>query len=167
MTTPWPMSRGPVWVTGRISTTTTRSSSPMTRCAARAGGCSRRCCATGPRGVFQGKILVKPGAQKTRWLPDQQSLLLDEASQFLARPELEIYADDVACSHGSHFGPPSAATRCIICAARGIPEGIAQDLLTLAFVAEALEEIEDEAMPRRLRTRLSQWLERRRERKQA
>ena len=55
----------------------------------------------GATGVFQGKILVKKGAQKTDGYQISQSLLLDEDSQFLAKPELEIYADDVKCSHGS------------------------------------------------------------------
>jgi len=58
----------------------------------------------GAVGVFQGKILVKPGAQKTDGYQISQSLLLDEDSQFLAKPELEIYADDVKCSHGSTSG---------------------------------------------------------------
>ena len=58
----------------------------------------------GAVGVFQGKILVKPGAQKTDGYQISQGLLLDETSQFLAKPELEIYADDVACSHGSTSG---------------------------------------------------------------
>jgi len=58
----------------------------------------------GATGVFQGKILVKEGAQKTDGYQISQSLLLDDDSQFLAKPELEIYADDVACSHGSTSG---------------------------------------------------------------
>ncbi|CAN0203539.1 unnamed protein product, partial [Chrysoparadoxa australica] len=58
----------------------------------------------GATGVFQGKILVKAGAQKTDGYQISQSLLLDGDSQFLAKPELEIYADDVACSHGSTSG---------------------------------------------------------------
>jgi Fe-S cluster assembly protein SufD len=55
----------------------------------------------GATGVFQGKILVKPGAQQTDGYQISQALLLDEDAQFLAKPELEIYADDVKCSHGS------------------------------------------------------------------
>lgn len=58
----------------------------------------------GARGVFQGKILVKKGAQKTDGYQISQSLLLDGSSEFDAKPELEIYADDVACSHGSTSG---------------------------------------------------------------
>jgi Fe-S cluster assembly protein SufD len=59
---------------------------------------------SGAVGVFQGKILVRPGAQKTDGYQISQALLLDDDSQFLAKPELEIYADDVACSHGSTCG---------------------------------------------------------------
>ena len=58
----------------------------------------------GATGVFQGKILVKKDAQKTDGYQISQALLLDDNSQFLAKPELEIYADDVACSHGSTTG---------------------------------------------------------------
>ena len=58
----------------------------------------------GATGVFQGKILVRQGAQKTDGYQISQALLLDEDSQFLAKPELEIYADDVKCSHGSTSG---------------------------------------------------------------
>jgi Fe-S cluster assembly protein SufD len=58
----------------------------------------------GAAGVFQGKILVKPGAQKTDGYQISQALLLDEDSSFQAKPELEIYADDVQCSHGSTTG---------------------------------------------------------------
>ena len=73
----------------------------------------------GATGVFQGKILVKPGAQKTDGYQISQSLLLDEDSQFLAKPELEIYADDVACSHGSTSRARSTRRRCSTCALVG------------------------------------------------
>ena len=115
----------------------------------------------GATGVFQGKILVKPGAQKTDGYQISQSLLLDEDSQFLAKPELEIYADDVACSHGSTSGAIDE-TALFYLRARGVPEADAQDLLTLAFVAEAIEEIEDEAIAADIRSRLEGWLSRRR-----
>ena len=70
----------------------------MTPSPAKAGRCSRRCCRTAPTGVFQGKILVKHGAQKTDGYQISQSLLARRGRQFLAKPELEIYADDVKCS---------------------------------------------------------------------
>ncbi len=111
--------------------------------------------------MFQGKILVKPGAQKTDGYQISQSLLLDDDSQFLAKPELEIYADDVACSHGSTSGAIDE-TALFYLRSRGVPEREAKDLLVLAFLAEALAEIADERLAEDLRTRLEGWLARRR-----
>jgi Fe-S cluster assembly protein SufD len=115
----------------------------------------------GATGVFQGKILVQPGAQKTDGYQISQSLLLDEDSQFLAKPELEIYADDVACSHGSTSGAIDEDALFYL-RSRGVAEGPATDLLTLAFLAEAVDEIEDEALRDDITTRLANWLERHR-----
>lgn len=113
----------------------------------------------GATGVFQGKILVKAGAQKTDGYQISQSLLLDDDSQFLAKPELEIYADDVACSHGSTSGAIDEEALFYL-RSRGVPEDAATNLLTLAFLAEALEEIADEAIAEELRDRLEGWLAR-------
>ncbi|MFN3937484.1 MAG: SufB/SufD family protein [Gemmobacter sp.] len=115
----------------------------------------------GAVGVFQGKILVRPGAQKTDGYQISQSLLLDEDSQFLAKPELEIYADDVKCSHGSTSGAIDE-TALHYLRSRGVPKVEAQALLVLAFLAEALGEIEDERLAEELATRLENWLARRR-----
>ncbi len=115
----------------------------------------------GAAGVFQGKILVKPDAQKTDGYQISQALLLDGDSQFFAKPELEIYADDVQCSHGSTTGAIDE-TAIFYLRSRGVPEAEAQDLLTLAFLAEAIEEIEDETIAEDIRTRLEAWLARRR-----
>ncbi|NBD28969.1 MAG: Fe-S cluster assembly protein SufD [Alphaproteobacteria bacterium] len=114
----------------------------------------------GATGVFQGKILVKDGAQKTDGYQISQSLLLDDDSQFLAKPELEIYADDVACSHGSTSGAIDE-TALFYLRSRGVPEAQATDLMVLAFLAEALQEIEDESIAEEMVERLSGWLERR------
>lgn len=115
----------------------------------------------GATGVFQGKILVKAGAQKTDGYQISQSLLLDEDSQFLAKPELEIYADDVVCSHGSTSGAIDEEGLFYL-RARGVPKPIATDLLTLAFLAEAVDEIEDEELRAEIVGQLEGWLERRR-----
>jgi len=115
----------------------------------------------GATGVFQGKILVKAGAQKTDGYQISQSLLLDDDSQFLAKPELEIYADDVACSHGSTSGAIDE-TALFYLRSRGVSHDDARNLLTLSFLAEALEEIEDEGLAEDLRTRLEGWLTRHR-----
>jgi len=114
----------------------------------------------GATGVFQGKILVKEGAQKTDGYQISQSLLLDGDSQFLAKPELEIYADDVACSHGSTSGAIDEDALFYL-RARGVSHAEATDLLTLAFLAEAVEEIEAEDLREEINGRLSAWLERR------
>lgn len=115
----------------------------------------------GATGVFQGKILVKAGAQKTDGYQISQSLLLDGDSQFLAKPELEIYADDVICSHGSTSGAIDEDALYYL-RARGVPHGAATDLLTLAFLAEAVDEVEDEALREEVVGLLEGWLERRR-----
>jgi Fe-S cluster assembly protein SufD len=115
----------------------------------------------GATGVFQGKILVKEGAQKTDGYQISQSLLLDDDSQFLAKPELEIYADDVACSHGSTSGAIDEEGLFYL-RSRGIEEGPATDLLTIAFLAEAVMEIEDEALQDEINSRVEAWLTRRR-----
>jgi Fe-S cluster assembly protein SufD len=113
----------------------------------------------GAVGVFQGKILVKPGAQKTDGYQISQSLLLDEDSQFLTKPELEIYADDVKCSHGSTSGAIDEVALFYL-RSRGVPERAAQSLLVLAFLAETIAEIEDETIAEDIRSRLEGWLAR-------
>ncbi|WP_299404750.1 Fe-S cluster assembly protein SufD [uncultured Roseobacter sp.] len=115
----------------------------------------------GATGVFQGKILVKKDAQKTDGYQISQSLLLDDDSQFLAKPELEIYADDVACSHGSTSGAIDEDALFYL-RSRGVREAQATDLLTLAFLAEAVEEIENEDLREEINDRLAAWLERHR-----
>jgi Fe-S cluster assembly protein SufD len=113
----------------------------------------------GAVGVFQGKILVKAGAQKTDGYQISQSLLLDEDSQFLAKPELEIYADDVVCSHGSTSGAIDEGALFYL-RSRGVPERAAQSLLVLAFLAEAIAEIDDEDLADDIRARMEDWLAR-------
>ena len=113
----------------------------------------------GAVGVFQGKILVKNGAQKTDGYQISQALLLDGESQFLAKPELEIYADDVKCSHGSTTGALDE-TALFYLRSRGVPLAQAQSLMVLAFLAEAIAEIEDEAIAEDIRSRLEGWLAR-------
>ena len=114
----------------------------------------------GATGVFQGKILVKEGAQKTDGYQISQSLLLDEDSQFLAKPELEIYADDVACSHGSTSGAIDEQALFYLCS-RGISKNDATDMLTLAFLAEAVAEIENENITTIILEKITAWLSRR------
>ncbi len=114
----------------------------------------------GAVGVFQGKILVDQIAQLTDGYQISQSLLLDEDAQFLAKPELEIYADDVKCSHGSTSGEIDP-NQLFYLRARGVPERRAKMLLVLAFLAEALEEIADADLAEELREHLKAWFDRR------
>lgn len=116
----------------------------------------------GATGVFQGKILVKAGAQKTDGYQMSQSLLLDDDSQFYGKPELEIYADDVMCSHGSTTGAIDEEAMFYL-QSRGVSQIEAQDLLVLAFLDAAVDEIEDEAIADDIRSRLEGWLARRRD----
>lgn len=113
----------------------------------------------GAVGVFQGKILVKPGAQKTDGYQISQSLLLDDDSQFLAKPELEIYADDVKCSHGSTTGAIDE-TALFYLRSRGVTREDAVALLVLSFLADAIDEIEDEGLKDEIVARLEAWLSR-------
>ncbi|MDO5641117.1 MAG: SufD family Fe-S cluster assembly protein [Paracoccus sp. (in: a-proteobacteria)] len=113
----------------------------------------------GAVGVFQGKILVKPGAQKTDGYQISQALLLDDASQFLGKPELEIYADDVKCSHGSTTGAIDE-TALFYLRSRGVPKNRAIVLMILSFLAAALDEVEDEDLREEISERLDAWLTR-------
>ncbi len=115
----------------------------------------------GARGVFQGKILVKPGAQKTDGYQISQGLLLTDDAEFDAKPALEIYADDVACSHGSTCGAVDD-TALFYLRSRGVPEAAAKDMMVLAFVDEAISEIDDVTLADLIRARIDEWLARRR-----
>ncbi len=113
----------------------------------------------GAVGVFQGKILVRQSAQKTDGYQISQSLLLDGESQFLAKPELEIYADDVKCSHGSTSGAIDD-TALFYLQSRGVPRAQAQALLVLAFMAEAVEEIANPDLAEEMRAQIEAVLQR-------
>ena len=113
----------------------------------------------GAVGVFQGKILVDRIAQLTDGYQLSQSLLMDERCQFLAKPELEIYADDVKCSHGSTSGEIDPM-HLFYLRARGVPESEAKLLLVLAFLAQALDEIDRADIIADMQDRLRRWLER-------
>ena len=110
------------------------------------------------RGVFQGQIKVFPVAQKTDAKMACNTLLLSDDGEFSAKPELEIFADDVACGHGATVREVEGQ-HLFYLMARGIPEVQARGLLVKAFVAEIIEELEDEALVDALETRLANWLE--------
>jgi Fe-S cluster assembly protein SufD len=109
------------------------------------------------RGVFQGKIIVSPGAQKTDGKQMAQALLLSETAEFDSKPELEIFADDVVCGHGSTSGQIDEDLLFYL-EARGIPEVQARALLIRAFVGEAVERIEHEGLREALSKASAEWL---------
>jgi Fe-S cluster assembly protein SufD len=97
------------------------------------------------RGVFQGKVIVRPDAQKTDGKQMAQALMLSEDAEFDSKPELEIHADDVVCGHGSTAAEIDADLLFYL-RARGIPLATARAMLIESFVGEALDKIEDEAV---------------------
>ncbi|MEW6255578.1 MAG: Fe-S cluster assembly protein SufD [Pseudomonadota bacterium] len=108
-------------------------------------------------GVFQGKIVVRPDAQKTDGRMMSQSLLLGETAEMDNKPELEIFADDVQCGHGATAGDLDEDLLFYL-QARGIPAKEAEALLIQAFVGEAIEFVEDEALREMLIARAEHWL---------
>jgi len=109
------------------------------------------------RGIFQGKIIVAPDAQKTDGKQMAQALLLSETAEFDSKPELEIFADDVVCGHGSTSGQIDEDLLFYL-EARGIPEDEARALLIQAFIGEALERIEHEDLREALIASSAEWL---------
>jgi FeS assembly protein SufD len=109
------------------------------------------------RGVFQGKIIVSPGAQKTDGKQMAGALLLCESAEFDSKPELEIFADDVVCGHGSTSGQIDDDLLFYL-EARGIPETQARALLIQAFVGEALDRVENDALRDALAHASADWL---------
>jgi Fe-S cluster assembly protein SufD len=92
------------------------------------------------RGVFQGRIVVQPGADRTDARMGHHALLLNDGAEVDAKPELEIYADDVSCAHGNTVGSLDDDALFYM-RARGIPEHEARALLMEAFVGEVVDRI--------------------------
>jgi Fe-S cluster assembly protein SufD len=97
------------------------------------------------RGIFQGKVIVRPDAQKIDGKQSSHALLLSETSEFDAKPELEIYADDVICGHGTTCGDLNP-DHMFYLKSRGIPAAEARVMLVEAFVDEAVDTIENETV---------------------
>jgi Fe-S cluster assembly protein SufD len=128
----------------------------------KAGGCqSREVFASvldgESRGVFQGKIIVRPHAQKTDAKMMTRSLLLSETAEADSKPELEIFADDVQCGHGATAGALDEDLKFYLMA-RGIPEVEAEALLVQAFIGEAIEGIEHAGLRDALMEHVVAWL---------
>jgi len=128
-----------------------------------AGGCQGRelfksVLDGGSRGVFQGKIIVRPGAQKTDSRMMTRALLLSEDAEADNKPELEIFADDVQCGHGATSGALDENLKFYLMA-RGIPEKEAEALLIQSFVGEAIDTVPHEGVRDALAAATLRWLE--------
>lgn len=113
---------------------------------------------TDGRGVFTGRIVVHLDAQKTDAIQSSSGLLLAPSAQITARPQLEIYADDVRCTHGSTIGQIDDDAVFYL-RARGIPESEARSLLVRAFIADIIDRFPDAPVRTWALDRLAAWLE--------
>jgi Fe-S cluster assembly protein SufD len=116
------------------------------------------------RGVFTGRIIVRPGAQRTDSKQTNNNLLLSTEARADSQPQLEIYADDVKCTHGATLGPIDAKAMFYL-QSRGLNADVARNLLTYGFAAEILNSVSVEELSRQLdetvHTRLDEGLRRR------
>ena len=110
------------------------------------------------RGIFQGKVMVRKHAQKTDGKQSCNALLLSEFAEFDAKPELEIYADDVVCGHGATAGDINL-DHLFYLRSRGIPEAEAKSLLIAAFVGEAFDNIVHDGLREAMVDYAANWLQ--------
>ena len=113
--------------------------------------------AGGARGVFQGKVIVRANAQRSDGHMMANALMLSEDAEFDSKPELEIYADDVQCGHGSTCADVDQEL-IFFCRSRGLSEREARALLVSGFVGEVLEKAQDEEVRSGLEAVAGQWL---------
>ena len=109
------------------------------------------------RGVYQGRVHVATDAQKTDGQQMSRALLLSRKAEADAKPELEIYADDVVCAHGATVGELDA-TQLFYLTSRGIPFETARAMLIEAFLIDTIETIENELLAGLLRPVAETWL---------
>lgn len=109
------------------------------------------------RNVFQGKFFVERAAQKTDAKMTANALLLSDGAEANHKPELEIYADDVECAHGSTVGALDDDALFYL-RQRGLDEAQARALLVEAFVGEIVESVDDEGVRAVLSARVAEWL---------
>src|SRR5205823_12295839 len=100
-------------------------------------------------GVFNGRIIVRPGAQRTDSKQTNNNLLLSAEARADSQPQLEIYADDVKCTHGSTVGPIDS-TQLYYLRSRGLSTEAARTILTYGFGAEILDRMRRPAVRERL-----------------
>lgn len=109
------------------------------------------------RGVYQGKVHVAQDAQKTDGQQMSRALLLSRKAEADAKPELEIYADDVICAHGATVGELDE-TQLFYLTSRGIPRSVARAMLVEAFLLDAIDTIECVALQDLLRPVAEAWM---------
>ena len=97
------------------------------------------------RAVFNGRIIVRPGAQRTDSKQTNNNLLLSETARADSQPQLEIYADDVRCTHGATLGPLDKNAQFYI-QSRGIDDAEARRLMTYGFAADILDRVESDVV---------------------
>jgi Fe-S cluster assembly protein SufD len=107
--------------------------------------------------AFQGKIIVERDAQKTDAKLMMQGLMLSDEAQILSKPELEIFADDVVCGHGSTVGALDE-DHLFYLMSRGIPQAMAESMLVRGFLEEVLDPIENEDLHEALEGVVEKWL---------
>ena len=109
------------------------------------------------KGVFQGKIIVQPHAQKTDGVMKSNTLVLSDTASMSNKPELEIFADDVVCGHGATVGQLDE-DQLFYLMARGLPKAEAESLLIEAFAVDAFEFVTDDDMREVLAAKVHAWL---------
>ncbi len=109
------------------------------------------------RGVFHGRIIVHKDAQKTDAKQTNRNLLLSEEAQIDTKPQLEIYADDVKCTHGATIGQLNRDAIFYL-RSRGVAEESARALLLFAFAGESLQRMKVEPIRKHLEALVTQWL---------
>ncbi|MCP8882367.1 Fe-S cluster assembly protein SufD [Devosia sp. XJ19-1] len=109
------------------------------------------------KAVVQGKLVVARDAQKTDAKFMHQGLMLSDEAEILSKPELEIYADDVVCGHGSTCGKLDEDSLFYLLS-RGIPKAEAETMLVRGFIAELLDPVEDAELNEALQGVVDGWL---------
>ena len=109
------------------------------------------------KGVFAGKIGIAPHAQQSQGYQLSRGLMLSGQAEIVAKPELEIFADDVKCSHGSTIGQLDD-TALFYLRSRGLPLAVARQLLVRAFVQEMVDTLPVDALRQHITTQLENWL---------
>jgi Fe-S cluster assembly protein SufD len=109
------------------------------------------------RGIFQGKVIVRPDAQKTDGKQMAQALMLSPDAEFDSKPELEIYADDVVCGHGTTSAELDADLL-FYCMSRGIPQAEARALLIESFIGEAIDKVGHDGVREAIMAHATDWL---------